>query len=739
MSQKTVCIVGAGPSGLVAAKTLLHDRRACDRFRVTVFEAQPRVGGLWPSSPADRDGLVHPQMLANQSRNTVQFSDLAWEDGVPEFPRAWQVGHYLQQYHDRYLKTDSVRMQLGWRVVRAEPGGRTSGRGWHVRAEKVGGGETLEESFDYLVVASGFFGEPEMPAGLRVADATVPVVHSSQYRDLPLLLAQRDKPPPPEARKILVVGGQFSGVEIAGTIANHLSASAHAPGPSSLAEAETYSVHHLIQRPSWVFPLFTSPTPSSPTPPFLPFDLNSYNLRKRPRPLVNTQGHIDVATARKVHGLFQAALGTDQSEYGPALAMRGDDILDNPPYIGVSDTYLEHVREGRIVVSKGRLATVSGEGAVVKGDNGQETTLQAAAVILATGFSPAASLSFFPDTVKAALAFDPASLRHPVALAFHGSCHPDVPDLAFVGYYRSPYWGIMEMQARLAAALFATDADADSSGSWYPASFPAWPALGAALAADQSIEWTLSLRNDPRASQFPMGDYLFLMDAFSQALGCPLADSKAAADEPEVVTPARYADDENGADVALSLRHTTAVVQAGLTQARFVARAVFRSLQGRWHLERDLVSALPSHPSGRFVGTAEFRLRNGTSDGEEQQDLSEDSEYLYVEDGTFTATSGLSFRATRRYVWRYHAPTDQLSVWFVRTDDNKRADYLFHKLAWSPGPAGWRATAGHLCIDDFYDVAYDFVFAGVHLHDWRLRYTVRGPKKDYTIDGRYTR
>ncbi len=50
----------------------------------------------------------------------------------------------------------------------------------------------------------------------------------------------------------------MSGVEIAGTIASHLSSAQHSPGSPPI-NAESYSIHHLIQRPIWVFPLATSP------------------------------------------------------------------------------------------------------------------------------------------------------------------------------------------------------------------------------------------------------------------------------------------------------------------------------------------------------------------------------------------------------------------------------------------------------------------------------------------------
>jgi len=71
---------GAGPSGIAAAKTLIHDHPGL--FRVTIFEQSERVGGLWPISEQD-DGMVNPDMRVNQSRHTVNFSDLAWQASAP--------------------------------------------------------------------------------------------------------------------------------------------------------------------------------------------------------------------------------------------------------------------------------------------------------------------------------------------------------------------------------------------------------------------------------------------------------------------------------------------------------------------------------------------------------------------------------------------------------------------------------------------------------------------------------
>ncbi|KAJ8121025.1 hypothetical protein ONZ43_g2423 [Nemania bipapillata] len=280
-----------------------------------------------------------------------------------------------------------------------------------------------------------------------------------------------------------------------------------------------------------------------------------------------------------------------------------------------------------------------------------------------------------------------------------------------------------------------------------------------------------------------MGDYAFLMQEFAAALGMsisppigatpPLANGKPM----DILTPARYissqASEAQREQALQSLKATHSTAIAGLTGRAYISAAVFRSLLGEWSLDRDLVSKLPSHPSGRFVGTAKFLLRTGTADGREHKfsaahptedplDSTDTSdmglEYLYIEDGEFIAAgTNMRFRATRRYIWRYDEASDKLSVWFARTDDQARADYLFHELEFIPPPSlaanrengnqthlevqddRWRAKASHLCVEDLYDVHYEFLFKAVNLQEWKLGYSVHGPKKDYTINGVYKR
>lgn len=771
MAPKTVCVVGAGPSGLVAAKTLLHhSSNSQSSFSVTVFDAQPRIGGLWPLEKTDGAGLVHPLMVANQSRHTVQFSDLAWEKDAPHMPKAWQVGRYLQRYLRKYcsFEEERFRLRLGWKIEKAEQVAQDEkAPTWRVTA-KSEDGVVDESEYDYLLIASGFFGKPYIPnlPGLETP-SSIPVIHSSRYRDIQSLLPNSQG----KSGKILVVGGQMSGVEIAGTIASHLASAANTSGPDKVPGACQFTVHHVVQRPTWVLPLFTSPAPGLAAAPFLPLDFASYNLANRPHPLVNTQGHITVDGAKTMHGVYQGVLGTDQSEFHPLLSPTGEKALEQPPYLAVSDWYADFVRSGLITLSEGKLASFVHSIATISPTSPSDdpvTVSDIAAVVLATGFEASPSISFLPSDIQKTLSVDPSNLENTLLLAFHGTHHPAMPNLGFVGFYRSPYWGVMEMQARFVTELWAQQRDGQLG-----------PSMQKALDGDTSIQRFKALRGDPRVSQFPMGDYSFLLQEFAIALDMPICPTKNADLPPlphnnkpmDILTPPRYepkgSTAAQKAEVEDSLRQTYETALACLTKGRFVARAVFRSLLGEWQLERDLVSRLPSHPSGHWSGTAKFLLRQGTRDGlqcvqgdataapkAETEDDDPGLEYLYIEEGTFSTSTGISFPATRRYVWRYDERSDKLSVWFVRTGDKysrkdpkrdeeqMRADYLFHEVEFAV-PAdpskGWEAKAGHLCVEDFYDVKYNFVFKAVNLKEWRLGYTVTGPQKDYTIDGVYKR
>ena len=166
-----------------------------------------------------------------------------------------------------------------------------------------------------------------------------------------------------------------------------------------------------------------------------------------------------------------------------------------------------------------------------------------------------------------------------------------------------------------------------------------------------------------------------------------------------------------------------------------LSRSMFGGLSGTWTLIRRLTSELPAYPSGDFVGVASFRARVCT-------DLNFDLEYLYIEEGQFTTQQGATLAATRRYVYRYQQRTEQISAWFVKPEDGETVDYLFHVLDFPrTNPTGDKISLGahHPCNKDNYWVEYDFTHQNLNLHRFHVKYTVKGPNKDYVADAEYAR
>jgi cation diffusion facilitator CzcD-associated flavoprotein CzcO len=226
-----------------------------------VFEQSQRIGGLWPLSEQD-DGMVNPDMCTNQSRHTVSFSDLAWPASSPACPKAWQVGKYLEDYQKKY---PGYTVKTGTKVAKVEPPpdwkAAKPGK-WTVHIQAAANSEpeasTEVHEFDHVIVATGFFGKPKLPATLD--DLEAPVWHSSALRDVNSLITDNGKRSPPTGKNIIVVGGQMSGIETAAAVALQLSSAVNSP-ESQIPNAHDYRVHNVVQQPFWVMTLILPNNP----------------------------------------------------------------------------------------------------------------------------------------------------------------------------------------------------------------------------------------------------------------------------------------------------------------------------------------------------------------------------------------------------------------------------------------------------------------------------------------------
>ena len=175
--------MGAGPSGLVAAKHALQAG-----FDVTVFEASDDLGGQWHTTAAHSG--VWPGMHTNTSRAMTAFSDFAAPADHPLHPAAEQIHAYLRAYAQHFGVTDRIRL--------------------HTPVSQVSAARAVDgERFDGVIVASGRFRKPRLPPGAEAFAGEL--MHAFDYPGAE----------PLGGRAVLVYGNGISGLEIASDLAPH--------------------------------------------------------------------------------------------------------------------------------------------------------------------------------------------------------------------------------------------------------------------------------------------------------------------------------------------------------------------------------------------------------------------------------------------------------------------------------------------------------------------------------------
>jgi len=699
------------------------------------------------------------------------------DEFVGMFPLAWQVGNYLTRYSKKYIPDGTILFNSN--VIRIEKSDDRTGS-WLVSwsKQKTGGGNTkdskadcpqspqsndnfngdeqvISDRFDKVVVALGFFSKPQRAniPGLTT-DFPGKVLHSTQLDMLNDILGDNAKnlTSQGERAKIVVIGGSLSGAEVAASLAMQLSNAEHSPNSPSIENFSQYEIVHVASRSFWALPPFLPTNPirrrvgeqggtssgPNPSPTFLPLDLCFYDLSKRlPDPVEELPAIPTKERSKISNEYFEMLVGGDQSELGDgSLGVRKEDF-EKPTWVAISGEYSEFVRSGTIKVIKGRVTSAGtnnrGDGTLIvsplasKGQS-EISLVNVVGVVAATGFAPYDFQTILPENVCKSLQYDPADSFLPLVLGKHGTLHHEFPDIGFVGMYRGPYWGVMEMQSRYLAALWAEDRHCE----------------GSLMHNHDGLQRMQELRNAKAArGQWPMGDYVGIMESFAREMKMKRQSIDGMVGGHNTVVAARYipadtnqTSDSDAAKIMQSLSSTL----HDASSHHFLARATFRALQGTWRLLRILASKIPSLPSGTFTGNASFHPRLPTAPGY-------DAEYLYIEEGTFVCSTGAQLPSTRRYVYRYSELDNKLSVWFVKTDDSKSVDCFFHSLEFiftsnkfpSEEGTGWKAKGNHLCSEDNYEAQYDFRFRGIGIEKFGIKYLVNGPKKDYIADASYER
>lgn len=194
MSEPRYAIIGAGPSGLSAARAL---QRA--GIEVCGYEASRGVGGLWDIENP-RSTMYESAHLIS-SRTTTEFTEFPMESTV-DYPGHRALLRYFRDFADRFGLTERFRFNTRvTALTRADDGG------WMLRADGPDG--SVEERYDGVILANGTLAEPNIP--VFRGDFTGELLHTSAYKQ-PSQLA---------GKRVLIIGAGNSGCDIAVDAVHH--------------------------------------------------------------------------------------------------------------------------------------------------------------------------------------------------------------------------------------------------------------------------------------------------------------------------------------------------------------------------------------------------------------------------------------------------------------------------------------------------------------------------------------
>lgn len=192
---RRVAIIGAGPAGLVSAKTMKERG-----FDVTVYEIGSVAGGIWVFDNDNGRNFIYRNLHINTSKKLTAFEDLPFDTDVQRIPDHRDMARYLQRYAVRFGLMPLIRFQC--EVVRIAPREACAGRKWSVEAA-----DGSVEAFDILIICSGPYTRPLHDPAIR-DNFRGAYVHSADYRV-------------PEAftgKRVCIIGAANSAVDVASDI-----------------------------------------------------------------------------------------------------------------------------------------------------------------------------------------------------------------------------------------------------------------------------------------------------------------------------------------------------------------------------------------------------------------------------------------------------------------------------------------------------------------------------------------
>jgi len=423
--MKTVCVIGLGPSGLVAVKELKNAG-----FDVLGFDRCSSIGGRW-SLDQDHKMGVWKELCANVSRSHMEYSDFPWDaedeyDGHEKaygniFPHCTEIKAYMEAYAKNFDLHKNMQLETEVKSIEYNNNGNDDGVdsssssssiGWKVVTTSKDGKNTTH-GFDAIVVCNSAQNKAYHPLESKLKEFTGEVIHSKYF------MSEKDY----KSKRVLVIGGSVSGNEIISILAEN---------------GECENVTHSVRKMPYQVQKFTKS------------DNTSFDDKVFIRASVWATKIVPDSIAAK--GLKMKVLENWPEQC--TLDVEGCSVGVTPDVrkcgLTISKSYVDDVQNGLFQV-KQEVASVNGKMVTFADKTKEEFDV----IICATGYE--LDMSFLPESVQAKI-----QVSHPVSgkkvlTLYKNTLVPELDTLAFCGVVNSvgPYFPLAEMQARYISAIWS--------------------------------------------------------------------------------------------------------------------------------------------------------------------------------------------------------------------------------------------------------------------------------------------
>ncbi|HEX4116179.1 MAG TPA: NAD(P)-binding domain-containing protein [Solirubrobacteraceae bacterium] len=227
------CIIGAGSSGIAAAKALLDRGIPFD-----CFEKSDQVGGNWVFGNRNGMSAAYRDLFINVSRERMAYADFPMPSSYPDFPHHTHIKEYFDNYVDHFGLREQIAFETSVESARKREDGK-----WET---VLSNGQT--RFYDALLVANGHHWDPRWPEPAFPGTDTFEgkQLHAHSYVDNSIFAG----------KDVVILGMGNSAMDIA--------------VESSYVAANTYLA---ARKGAWIIPkyVFGKPVDQLPNNPRIPF------------------------------------------------------------------------------------------------------------------------------------------------------------------------------------------------------------------------------------------------------------------------------------------------------------------------------------------------------------------------------------------------------------------------------------------------------------------------------------